>query len=180
MNILAGANLYLVGMMGVGKTTVGKVLARELGYGFCDTDAIIEEVTGCAIADIFANEGEAQFRDIETQVLARVAAHTRLVVATGGGIVLKPTNWSYLHHGAIVWLDASVDLLYDRLKTDTFRPLLQNPDPRDTLQKLLDDRRSRYALADVRLEIAPQQDPNAIAMATLAALQTIVTVDRGD
>jgi shikimate kinase (EC 2.7.1.71) len=104
VDLLRGVNLYLVGMMGAGKTTVGRILAKKLKYHFFDTDAVIAQVANQSIADIFAEQGEEAFRELETQVLGQLSAYTNLIVATGGGIILRLTNWSYLHHGIVVWL----------------------------------------------------------------------------
>ncbi len=122
---LQGLNLYLVGMMGAGKSTVGQVLAQQLGYQFFDTDAVIEQATGQAIATLFAELGEPGFREMERRVLGELAAYTRLVVATGGGIVTQPENWGILRQGVVVWLDVPITELHRRLQTDTTRPLLQ-------------------------------------------------------
>ena len=92
--LLKKTNLYLVGMMGAGKTTIGRKLANRLGYHFFDTDALIEQSTGQKVNELFAKEGEAGFREIETQVLAQISSHTNLVVATGGGIVTQQMKWS--------------------------------------------------------------------------------------
>jgi shikimate kinase len=173
-NLLKGTNLYLIGMMGVGKSTVGQHLAAQLGYRFLDTDRLIEQTTGQSISDFFAEQGEAAFRDIETQVLAQLAAYTRLVVATGGGIVLKQQNWSYLQYGAVVWLDAPIDLLVERLTGDRTRPLLQAADLRLKLETLLSQRQAHYAQADVRVEQQTGERPDAIATRTLEALRQIV------
>ena len=91
-DLLKGINVFLIGMMGAGKTTVGGLLASELGYGFCDTDALIEQIAGKTINEIFAEDGEETFRQLETQVLSELSAYQQLIVATGGGIVLKPQN----------------------------------------------------------------------------------------
>ena len=95
---LQGLNLYLIGMMGTGKTTVGQRLAKELGYRFFDTDVLIERVAQKSINELFAEEGETFFRDLESRVLGEVSACTRSVIATGGGAVLRPVNWSYLRY----------------------------------------------------------------------------------
>lgn len=150
-DFLKGTNLYLVGMMGAGKTTVGQRLAAQLDYRFFDTDRVIEQVTGLPISDLFAQSGEAAFRTLESQVLAELSAYTRLTIATGGGIVLKRENWGYLRHGIIVWLDVPVEQLQVRLQADHTRPLLQDTDPAIKLQALLEQRQPLYAQADVRI-----------------------------
>jgi len=150
-DLLKGLNVFLIGMMGAGKTTVGGLLASELGYGFCDTDVLIEQIAGKTINEIFADDGEETFRNLETQVLSELSAYQQLIVATGGGIVLKPQNWSYLHYGLVVWLDVPVPMLIERLREDTTRPLLQKPDPALELQQILDQRRSLYELADLHI-----------------------------
>ncbi len=154
---LQGANIYLIGMMGAGKSTVGHLLAQRLPrYHFFDTDAVITQATGFSIPEIFADSGEAGFRQIETQTLGQLSAHTRLVVATGGGIVTQQMNWSYLHHGIVVWLDASSQTLWERLKEDQSRPLLQDSNPLQKLEDLLQQRQHLYAQADLRVLIEPQ------------------------
>lgn len=173
--LLQGVNLYLVGMMGAGKTTVGRLLASQLNYGFVDTDAVIEKVAKVgSISQLFAEKGEATFRQLESQVLAQVCAYTNLAIATGGGIVLRRENWSYLHHGLIVWLDVPVELLYTRLATDTTRPLLQDPDPLGKLQTLLQQRQPLYAQADLRVTISSEETPAQIATRVLAQIPTVL------
>ena len=162
-NLLQGINVFLIGMMGVGKTTVGHLLARKLGYHFLDTDTLIEKVTGKTINEIFADSGEEKFRQLESLVLSDLSAYTRLTIATGGGIILQRFNWSYLHHGLIVWLDAPVDVLVARLQNDTTRPLLQEADLAQSLQTLLDQRRSLYAQADLHITVKPSETPEQIA-----------------
>ena len=117
-NLLQGLNIYLVGMMGSGKTTVGELLAKEMGYKFFDTDSLITQIAGKSIPDIFAEDGEPAFRVLESQVLGEISSYTRLVVATGGGIVIDPQNWSYLHQGLVIWLDVPISILVARLQSD--------------------------------------------------------------
>jgi shikimate kinase len=172
-NLLRGVNLYLIGMMGVGKTTIGQILAQQLGYQFFDTDAVIEQVTKQSIADIFAASGEAEFRILETQVLAELSAYTGLAIATGGGIVVKQENWSYLRHGVVVWLDVPLSQLQQRLQQDTSRPLLQDPNLEATLQKLFEARRSLYAQADVQVE-STNATPEQVAAQVIEQLQQVI------
>lgn len=173
-NLLKGTSVFLIGMMGVGKTTVGNLLATELGYRFFDTDDLIEKVAGKTIKEIFADDGEESFRELEGLVLSDLSAYTKLVVATGGGIVLRQMNWSYLRHGLVIWLNASVDLLVERLQNDTTRPLLQNPDPGLGLEKLLDRRRNLYAQADLQIQISTNDTPDAIAARVIAEIPTVL------
>jgi shikimate kinase len=113
--MLDGTNVFLIGMMGAGKSTIGQLLAQKLQYHFFDTDDLIERSAGRKIPEIFANSGELVFRQFEHLVLSEVAAYTNLVVATGGGIVLDRMNWSYLRYGIVVWLDVPVNVLHQRL-----------------------------------------------------------------
>jgi shikimate kinase len=157
--MLNGVSVFLVGMMGVGKTTIGQLLAERLDYDFLDVDQFIEQATGQTVSTIFAESGEAIFRQLETATLSQVSARLRRVVATGGGIVLAQENWSYLKHGVIVWLDVPVEQLKDRLSQDTTRPLLQNQDLTARLSQLLEERRSRYAQADIHIQVMPDETP---------------------
>jgi shikimate kinase len=171
---LQGLNVFLVGMMGSGKSSVGRPLASALGYRFVDADQLLEQAAGCSIASIFASEGEEGFRSLETQVLDAISPWQRTVVATGGGVVLRPVNWGYLHQGLVVWLDAPESVLLRRLRQDpTSRPLLAMPDPQQRLRELLEQRRPLYAQADLHL---PQEDESAEAVTAklLEALPTIL------
>ena len=171
---LRGVNLYLIGMMGCGKTTVGKMLAQKLGYRFFDTDATLEHAAGQTVSEIFAQSGEAAFRQLETQVLAELAAYPRLAIATGGGIILNPKNWSYLHHGLVVWLDVPLEQLYYRLKNSTTRPLLQDPNPRQRIYDLLEQRLPLYAQADVQVHLRGRESPEMTAIRTLEAIAQVI------
>ena len=173
INVLKGVNLYLVGMMGVGKTTVGKLLAEEIGYRFVDTDEVIVKAAGKSIHEIFAQNSEAEFRQLESDVLAQVCAYTKLVIATGGGIVMQQHNWSYLHHGLIVWLDVPVQIILQRLAEDDTRPLLQD-DPESKLRSLLEQRQPMYSQADLHITINATETPEEIATRILATIPSVL------
>ena len=167
---LGGRSLYLIGMMGSGKTSTGRPLAEQLGYGFVDADAVIEQAAGCTIPEIFERDGEEGFRSLESQVLSAICQRHSLVVSTGGGVVTKPTNWGLLHSGIVIWLDVMRDQLLNRLKADaTERPLLQTPDPEAALDALLAKRKPLYAEADLTVVI-DQEDPAAVAEGILKLL----------
>ncbi|MDJ0649377.1 MAG: shikimate kinase [Xenococcaceae cyanobacterium MO_188.B19] len=156
-NLLRGVNVYLIGMMGSGKTTVGQLLAQKLGYRFFDTDTLLENVAQKPIPEIFATEGEVYFRDLETKILKEVSAYTRSAIATGGGIIQKPVNWGYLRQGLIVWLDVELEVLKERLLDDDTRPLAEK------LESLWESRRSLYAQADLKISVHRKQTPEQIA-----------------
>ncbi len=157
MNIHLGkSNIYLIGMMGSGKTTVGKLLAEKLNYDFFDTDVAIEKLVQKTITEIFATGGEAKFRELESQVLRKLSTYTNSVIATGGGIVQRQKNWNYLRTGLSIWLDADLNLLNRRLAEDYSRPLASQ------LELLLTTRRSLYAQADLHIVIKPEQTPEYI------------------
>lgn len=173
-NLLQGVNLYLIGMMGAGKSTIGHLIAQELSYGFVDTDDIIVKAAGKSINQIFADESEADFRQLESDILSQVCAYTKLVIATGGGIVLKRENWSYLHHGLIVWLDVPVKILLQRLAEDQTRPLLQDPDPEAKLRSLIEHRQPLYSQADLHIPITEVETPEQIATRIVSAIPTVL------
>ena len=167
---LGGRSIYLIGMMGSGKTSTGRPLAERLGYGFVDADAVIEQAAGCTIPEIFERDGEAGFRELETQVMSAICQRHSLVVATGGGVVTQRKNWGLLHSGIVIWLDVVRDQLLTRLKADaTERPLLQTPDPEAALDDLLAQRKPLYGEADLTVVI-DQEDPATVADGILQLL----------
>ena len=171
---LSGRSLYLVGMMGSGKTSTGRPLAERLGYGFVDADAVIEQAAGCSIPDIFDRDGEAGFRSLESQVLSAISQRHSLVVATGGGVVTQPENWGMLHSGIVIWLDVVPDQLLQRLNADsTVRPLLQTADPEAALNALLNERRPLYAEADLTMVIN-DETPEAVADGILQLVPSLL------
>lgn len=173
-DLLQGLNVYLIGMMGAGKTTVGRLLAAHLQYGFLDTDDVITKAAGKTINEVFAKDGEEAFRSLESDVLSKVCAHTKLAVATGGGIILRRRNWSYLHCGLVVWLDAPVDVLYNRLAADTTRPLLQDADLKEKLRTLVAGRQALYSEADLHITIALDEAPEQIAQRIITAIPSVL------
>ena len=171
---LSGRSLYLVGMMGSGKTSTGRPLAQQLGYGFVDADAVIEQAAGCSIPEIFERDGEAGFRKLESQVLSAISQRHSLVVATGGGVVTQQENWGLLHSGIVIWLDVVPEQLIQRLRADTtVRPLLQTADPDAALNALLNQRRPLYAEADLTVVIN-EENPETVADGILQLLPTLL------
>ena len=171
---LEGLNLYLVGMMGSGKSTAGRHLAEQLGYRFLDADSSIEQVAGRSIPELFASEGEAGFRDLEAAVLNQIASWHSLVVATGGGVVTRPENWGQMQQGVVIWLDAPDALLLERLSADpTPRPLMQSEDPAQRLAELMGQRRPLYAQADLHI-VQDGRPPDQVAEQILEALPGVL------
>jgi len=156
-------NIVLIGLMGCGKTTVGKLIARKLGWEFIDTDSLIVEAAGGrSIADLFAEEGEAAFRQRESTALRSLIGRRNAVIATGGGIVTQPINRPLLRHlGFVIWLQAPAALLAHRTSFSQDRPLLQNTNAQAKLEGLLELRGPLYKeLADLRIqtqELEPEE-----------------------
>lgn len=143
-------NVYLVGMMGAGKTKVGKVLAKRLGFEFVDIDRLIEKEQGMSINDIFTGLGEEGFRDFETEVLLEVSRASEQVVSTGGGVVIREKNRSRIRDtGFSVYLSAPVEVLWKRISEDKGRPLLMVDDPLGVLNAIFKERSELYLQADI-------------------------------
>lgn len=159
-------NIFLVGLMGVGKTTIGRQLARNLKREFIDSDHEIEQRTGADIPWIFDIEGEAGFRARERDVIADLTARQGIVLATGGGAVLDQQNRNYLKsRGFVVYLRASVERLVERTGKDRHRPLLQDANPRQLLQNLLVERDPYYReIADVIIDTDTRNVSNSVKL----------------
>lgn len=138
-------NIILVGLMGAGKSTIGRHLAKQMNKEFYDSDRVIEERTGVDIATIFEIEGESGFRDREEQIIQELCEMNDIILATGGGSILRSKNRENMKKkGHVVYLRTSAELLYSRIRYDKSRPLMQTESPLDTLKKLLDDREPFY------------------------------------
>lgn len=160
-NMLGNRSVVLLGMMGAGKTTLGRRLAKTLDLPFHDTDAEIEKAAGKSISDIFAEHGENEFRAGEERVIRRLLENGPQVLATGGGAFIRPaTRTNVAEFGVSVWLDGSLEVLWERVSRRTHRPLLQQPNPKEVLRRLLEERNPIYALADIRVETreAPHEE----------------------
>lgn len=163
--------VFLVGMMGAGKTTLGKALARRLEREFLDTDRVLVERTGVPVATIFEIEGEDGFRRRESLVLAELAARDDCVVATGGGAVLVEANRELMRsHGTVVYLRARIESLWERTRHDTTRPLLATPNPRATLVQLLEQRDPLYREAAHVIVETGSQSASTVVNRVVAAL----------
>ena len=161
----------MVGMMGAGKTAVGTVLARRLGVPFTDSDAEIEKAANLSIAEIFAREGEPFFREKEEQVVARLLAGRAGVLSIGGGAFLSPRIRAMVgSRGISVWLRATVDVLWQRVRHKRTRPLLRTADPRGTLARLAAERDPIYGQADIIVDTLADFSPQQTADLVHAAL----------
>ena len=173
---LQGINIYLIGMMGCGKSSVGPELAKLLGYRFIDVDSVIAAAAGCSISEIFDSQGEAGFRLLETQVLHQISQWHSLVVATGGGVVTTSANWGSLRQGLVVWLQVDAAQLLARLQAQPGdRPMLQKPNPETELLKLLQARVAQYSQADLSIA-AGCANPAQVAAEIVAALPAVLKV----
>lgn len=145
-----GKPVALIGLMGAGKSTVGRRLAKQIGWRFVDSDEEIESAAGCSIADIFAIHGETIFRDLEKRVISRLLMEDSLILATGGGAWIQPPVREIIKDKATsVWLRADLDVLTDRVSRRDHRPLLETGDKRAILDRLMEERYPIYQEADL-------------------------------
>ena len=171
MQAKVNKTIALVGMMGAGKTAVGKAVAQRLGLPFLDSDEEIERAAAMTIAEIFARDGEAFFRMKEAQVIARLLAGAPAILSTGGGAFMQPANRAAITaSGCSVWLQADLDLLWSRVRHKSTRPLLRTADPRGTLAALCSQRDPVYALADVTVRSLPGLSVDEMAGRVIAAV----------
>ncbi len=163
--------VVLVGMMGAGKTAVGRALAVRLGVPLLDSDAEIERAANATIAEIFARDGEPFFRARESEVIERLLAGNPCVLSTGGGAFLAERNRSAISaQGVSVWLCAELDLLWDRVRHKETRPLLRTADPKKTLAELCEKREPFYAMADLKVHTLPQYSIDETTAKVIEAL----------
>ncbi|MFI3242931.1 MAG: shikimate kinase [Akkermansia sp.] len=162
-------HIIFVGLMGCGKTTIGRELARLTGMSFLDMDVLIEEQIGKSISDIFKHDGEAHFRSLETALLRYLleespAPTAGCIISTGGGVIMRAENRELLRRlGFVIWLDVDVPILFERTARTNHRPLLQQGDAQETLRKLLEVRAPLYAeSAHLRLDTSHMEIPDAV------------------
>jgi len=143
-------NIALIGFMGTGKSTVGRLIAEQLRFDFLDTDVLIEQRSGKRITEIFAQNGETAFRELEAQLVAELAARTQTIISTGGGLPTNPANLASLKaHSLVICLWASPERIYERVREQSHRPLLNDSDPLGKIRALLTAREKFYKQADV-------------------------------
>ncbi|APZ54511.1 shikimate kinase [Salipiger abyssi] len=165
--------VVMVGMMGAGKTAVGRALASALRVPFRDSDAEIERAANMSIAEIFARDGEPFFRQKESQVIARLLDGAPAVLSTGGGAYMRPQNRAMItERGVAVWLDAELPVLWNRVKHKNTRPLLRTADPKATLREIYEQRVPIYALSDLSVKSEQGIAVEAMAARVIAALKT--------
>ena len=164
---LGGRNIFLIGMMGSGKSQTGPVLAKMINYAFVDTDDVIEKASKQSISSIFEKDGEKVFRDVEKKVLKEISQHHSLVIATGGGLVTLPENWGILHQGIVIWLDLDLKRSIKRLESDQKRrPLLLGDNVDENFSQIYESRKPIYSESDLRIEV---EDQSPYEVATMVA-----------
>lgn len=167
---LAGRAVVFVGLMGAGKTAIGRKVAKILDLPFVDSDHEIESVSRMTVADLFERYGEPEFRALERRVIARLVEEGSRVVSTGGGAFMnEETRRAVAAHGVSVWLKADLDLLMERIAKNRNRPLLKNADPRAVMQRLMHERYPVYGLADIVVQTR-DDSKDVIAEETVAAI----------
>ena len=171
---LGGRNIFLIGMMGSGKSQTGPVLAKMINYAFVDTDDVIEKASKQSISSIFEKDGEKVFRDVEKKVLKEISQHHSLVIATGGGLVTLPENWGILHQGIVIWLDLDLKRSIKRLESDQKkRPLLLGDNLAENFSQIYESRKPIYLESDLRIEVE-DQSPYEVATMIAEHLPTIL------
>jgi shikimate kinase len=156
-------NIILTGFMGVGKTSIGTRLASDLGYTFVDTDDLIEADQKTTITEIFAQKGEPYFRDVEARIIRTVLEHENQVVSTGGGAVIRDENReAFKEAGLVVCLTARPEVIYERIKHETHRPLIKVTDPMARIRDLLESRAKFYGQADLIIDTSEKSVDEAV------------------
>ncbi len=179
LSVPAPKTIVLVGLMGAGKTSVGRLLAKRLDLEFIDADDEIEQAAQCSIEQIFESHGEAEFRDGERRVIARLLTGPTHVLATGGGAFMrKETRDAIRGRGISVWLRADLDLLLRRVSRRKNRPLLRNENPRQTLEKLIEERYPVYAEADIVVD-SGDRPPGTIVDNVIESIETFLGAGAG-
>jgi len=169
-----GRTVVLVGLMGAGKSCIGRKLAARLGVAFIDADSEIEQAAGCSIAEIFEKYGEPYFRDGERRVMTRLLHGAPAVLAAGGGAFMDPETRALIRDMAVsVWLKADLDTLSQRTRGRTHRPLLNGDDPREVLARLIEVRYPVYAQADITVETG-NDNPTVTCARVLEAVETFL------
>ncbi len=164
---LGGRNIFLIGMMGSGKSQTGPVLAKMINYAFVDTDDVIEKASKQSISSIFEKDGEKVFRDVEKKVLKEISQHHSLVIATGGGLVTLPENWGILHQGIVIWLDLDLQRSIKRLESDKKkRPLLIGDNLAENFSRIYESRKPIYLESDLRIQVEDQSSYEVATMIT--------------
>ncbi|SFZ85774.1 shikimate kinase [Devosia enhydra] len=180
--LLAGRPIVLVGMMGAGKTTVGRRLAQRLGRRFIDSDEEIESAAGMSIEDLFKAHGEPEFRAGEARVVSRLLREPGVVLGTGGGAFMNAETRAEIARQAVsIWLKADLDVLFARVSRRSNRPLLKTANPRETLKGLMDTRYPVYAEADVTVlsrEVSQDQVAADVVAALVAHLGAMAAPER--
>ena len=165
--------IVLVGMMGAGKTAIGRALAAKLGVAFLDSDHEVEQAANMTIAEIFERDGEPFFREKEEQVIARLLDEEPAILSTGGGAFLRDkTKAVVAENGLAVWLDADLELLWERVRHKDTRPLLRTADPKGTLERLMAERVPHYSQAGLAVPAHPDYSIDDMTNAVMAALES--------
>ena len=168
--ITEGRFIVLVGLMGAGKTTLGRRIAPELGLPFIDSDSEVEKTAGCTIGEIFKNSGEKIFRDVERRVMLRLLSQSPAVIGSGGGSFMDVNTRNLIRKkGTSIWLRADLELLYRRARHLTHRPLLNNDDQRKTLMRLMKERHAVYQKADLIFDVT-EEPPDKMAIKLVETL----------
>ncbi len=166
---MSGKSIILVGLMGAGKTSVGRKLAEKMEMTFIDADEKIVKAAGCSIEDIFELYGESAFRDVEERVIQRLLEERPVILATGGGAFMNPkTRALFAEKGVSVWLRVELDVLVKRTRRRGGRPLLKNREPKAVLKKLMDKRYPVYAEADIIVDSKEEGADVTVGMITEA------------
>jgi len=170
VKVIKGRSIFLIGMMGCGKSQTGLKLAELLKYKYIDLDSLIENLAKKSINQIFNDEGEDNFRELETKCLKETIKIPSLVISTGGGIVTKSANWGILRQGIIAWIDLDKDIALDRLKNEIEkRPLLQGNNLNDLYMSIFQSRENLYSQADLRIEVK-KENIEEVAMKIIYAI----------
>ena len=170
IKMIKGRSIFLIGMMGSGKSQTGPKLAQLLSYKYIDLDLLIEKLAKKTINQIFIDNGEEAFREIETNCLKETIKIPSLVISTGGGIVTTSQNWGILRQGIIIWLDVDKDIILKRLKDDIEnRPLLQEGTLDSLYTNILESRKNLYSQADLKIEIT-HEDVEEVSRKIIYAL----------